>query len=315
MVLGLGTMVAVNLTLLGLERDVALVLSMTAKTLCIGLIPLTLVYSRRLLADWLACLVDFVEFRDEDGSGWFAHQVQKLFVSRINILLGILVGCLILAFEYQDGAFRQQSAWALGVVLFASLLMTVLAGIALVVMVRGAMLISRVGTLPIYVTASPYGVLRTGTMLAEAFSAATVVYLIALCTMVLRTWNQPTLPILTWAISVAVLYVAMFILPQWTIHKRMVRFKRERLRKIERSLKEHSDAFDAAPTKAESEIVEALRKRRDEVESLPEWPFNWKNFTAVLGMAASSTLPVVFKVAFASISAWVVPVMSGAKSP
>ena len=298
--LAFALMLASNFALI-IDNDRHLIASMTAKTLCVALVPLTLVYVKRLLASWLECVGHFVERETPDVLGGLSAQIRNLFVARSSVGIAVVAGGLILLFEYYDGAFAHLSAWRWVVVVLSSLVMTVFASLGLVVIIRGAVLVSRVGRLPIYVSTSPYGVLATGTMLAKAFGAATGVYVVALLTMVLRT-RHPDWLILSWAVVVASLYVLMFLLPQWSIHHRMVAFKRHALFAVETQLQRQLKLFDSAPDKATSDIVEALRKRRDEVVGLPEWPFNWKNFSSVLGLAASSTLPLVVKAVFSSLT-------------
>jgi hypothetical protein len=298
--LAFALMLASNVALI-IDNDRHLIASMTAKTLCIALVPFTLVYVKHLLAGWLECVGHFVARETPEVLGELSVRFRNLFVARSSMSIAVMAGSLILLFEYYDNAFVHLSAWRWLVVVFSSFVMTVFAALGLVVIIRGAVLVSRVGRLPIYVSGSPYGVLATGTMLAKAFGAATGVYVVALLTMVLRT-RHPDWLILSWACAVAGLYVLMFLLPQWSIHRRMVTFKRHALFAVETQLQRHLRLFDGAPDKATSDIVEALRKRRDEVVALPEWPFNWKNFSSVLGLAASSTLPLVVKAVFSSLT-------------
>lgn len=298
-----GLMLIANLALITEENDQGrrLIASMMAKTLCVGLIPLALVCVKRLLGGWLECVLHFVQLGHRDIQEWFASQIEKLFLARSNLAIGIVVGVLILWFERIDNAFVQVSVWRQVVVVLASFVMTTLAGFSLVIMVKGAMLVSRVGRLPIYVSTSPYGVLSTGTMLVRAFVVATSVYMVALLTMVLRS-QHPDQFILSWAIAVAALYVVMFLLPQWSIHRRMVAVKRQWLLRVETQLQRYWVAFDANPDKPTGDVIETLRKRRDEIVALPEWPFNWKNIGSVLGLAASSTLPIVVKALLSAVT-------------
>ena len=285
------------------EQSRRLIASMMAKMLCIGLIPLALAYTKRLLAEWLECLLHFVQLGRLEILQWFASQTRNVFDTRSNLAIGAVGGIFVLWFERMDEAFVQVSILYWAVVVLASFVMTTLAGFGLVVMVKVAMLVGRVGRLPIYISTSPYGVLSTGTVLVRGFAVATAVYIVALLTMVLRT-RHPNWLILSWAVAIAALYVVLFLLPQLNIHRQMVAVKRRALLSIETQLQRHLEVFDANPNKAMGDVNEALRKRRADIEALPEWPFNWRNFGSVLGLAASSTLPVVAKALF---SAFTVP--------
>jgi len=307
LLIGFGAMLVVNLTLLFIERDPRLIPSMMAKTLCIGLIPIAVVYSKQLLAEWLTCLVHFVELEPAKALEWFARHIRSVFLARSTTIWGLLVGLFILLFEYQDGAFGQRTLFGRGITVLASLAMTSLAGVALTIMVKAAILVSKVGRLPIYVSASPYGLLSTGNMLVKTFGAATGVYVVAVLTMVLRTGSRPTPPIVLWALFVAALYLGMFLFPQWTIHESMVAFKRHRLIQTENQLRIHLAEFDKTPNKATNDMIQALRHRRDELQSLPDWPFNWKNFTSILGLAFSSTIPMIFKILVPAVVVWLTP--------
>lgn len=298
-ILAFGSMLGVNLTLLIFEGDTALVPSMTAKTLCIGLIPVVLIYVRHLLTEWVTCLPNFVEAESEAVSSQFSLEVERLFLDRRNLLIGSMIGIAILGFEDSDNAFVQHSWFALSVVVLASFAMTGLAGFALVVMIRGAVIVSGIGALRVIVTSSPYGVLATGQTLLKGIAAATVIYVVAISTALLRSGAGMSLPILVWALAVACLYVAIFIAPQWGLHKQMIIFKRDRLIKIEREYRRLVDEFDRGPSASHSmhSLIEAVRKRREEIERLPEWPFDWRSLAKVLGLAASSTLPILMKAA------------------
>jgi hypothetical protein len=301
---GFGVMLIANLTLLFIERAPDLVPSMMAKAFGIVAIPLVLLYSKRLMSAWLNSLLHFIDLDPKDVLTWFDGHIRKVFFARSNVACGFVVGLFILLFEYLDGAFEQRTVLGLAIVVLASLLMTSLGGFALTVMVRGVILVSQVGQLPIYVSASPHGVLSTGTMLLKGFGAATGVYVVAVLTMVLRTGPRPTWPILSWALFVAILYLVMFFLPQWTIHTNMVAFKRRYLIGTEKQLRVYLMEFDKTPNKATHDMVQALRQRHDELQSLPDWPFNWKNFTGILGFAFSSAFPVVLKPLLPNVTAW-----------
>jgi hypothetical protein len=306
--IGFALMAIVNSTLLFWERDARLIPSMMAKTLAIGLIPLAVWYGKNVMAEWLISLLHFVERSPAEVLQWFDQQVQRVFLSGSNVACGILLGLLIMASEHQDGAFGQGTVLSLVVVVIASVVMTSLGGFALTVLVRGTCMVSEVGRFPLYVSASPYGVLSTGTMLVKIFGFATVAYVVALLTMLLRTGQRPTWPILFWALSVAVVYLVMFFLPQWKIHHSMVRYKSQRLLQTERLLKERVTEFYRDLSKNTHDIVEALRKDRDEIHSLPEWPFDWKNVVGIIGLtlssAFSSAFPVVFKALLPVLTAW-----------
>lgn len=299
MVFAFGAMLGVNLTLIFIEGERGFVpsmkASMTAKTLCIGLIPMALVYAKRRADDWLSCMFNFVRRDAETVTAWFAARIQNLFRVRSNVVWAVGVGLAIVIFEHYDCAFVQRSPWARVIVVGASLVMTSLAGFALAVVVKGAIVISQVGRVPIYVSSSPYGVLATGTMLVKSFAFATVVYVVAVLTMVLRSWRDPNLLILSFALCVVGLYLVAFLGPQWRIHRGMVTFKRESLLRIEAKLQQHVNAFDRNPSKNTNDLIEALRKRREEIQSLPDWPFNWKNFAGIVSLAASSVLPVILR--------------------
>src|SRR5712692_5027890 len=82
--LAFALMLASNIALI-IDNDRHLIASMTAKTLCVALVPLTLVYVKRLLASWLECVGHFVERETAEVLGRLSAQFRNLFVARSSI--------------------------------------------------------------------------------------------------------------------------------------------------------------------------------------------------------------------------------------
>jgi hypothetical protein len=298
-VLAFAVMLIVNVTLTVQDRR-SLIPSMMAKTFCIVLIPSTLIYINRLLEDWLVCVMNFVQLDAATIMRRFGRPIEKLFVETRHLAVGLVGGIAILLYEAHDNAFTHLTPWGCLIVVAASLIMTGLAGIALVVMVKGAIVVKELGQVPFHLSASPYGIRRTGRLMVRGFLAATLVLVFAVSTMILRP-NGHDLVAWSWPLSVTTLYIVMFLLPQWRIHLCMVDFKRKQSLGIEAQIQQSHASFDQRPDKPTADMVDALRKRRDEIEALPEWPFSGMNLSTILGLTVSGPVVALVKSLWAAV--------------
>lgn len=214
---------------------------------------------------------------------------------------GLVFGVVVCGLESFDGAFLFKRVWTTLVVLSASFISTSFAGMAIYVMSRGTVLISRVGGFPLHVTSHGFGVLSTGKFLVKAYAWITALYLVYAATAPTRPgwiWSlEPkSVPIIVWAVSVAVFVILMFIAPQVSIHRAMRDYKARSLVQVDRKLQEALDEFIGLPSKENGEKVKTFRDLRDDLVRLPEWPFSIRNLLGVAGLSMSSALPAMWKV-------------------
>jgi hypothetical protein len=81
----------------------------------------------------------------------------------------------------------------------------------------------------------------------------------------------------------------------------MVDFKRKQSLGIEAQIQQSHASFDQRPDKPTADMVDALRKRRDEIEALPEWPFSGMNLSTILGLTVSGPVVALVKSLWAAV--------------
>jgi hypothetical protein len=210
----------------------------------------------------------------------------------------ILAAWTLLSF-YLGDYFSYFNLWQR---VFVGTLMTLsafLAGLGLHAIFQASRLICRLGDgrYRIVVKSHKFGILGTGRMLLECYFVIALVCAVYYLSAItgerslisdLKFWNPPL-----WMLSVptAVFVLSSFIICQIPLHKQMIRYKRDKLAKIERRLDELKAKSESSLTTALSEEIKLNKEEKLEILSLPEWPFGLKGTFAAILSSVTVVLP------------------------
>lgn len=270
------------------------------------LVPAALHSCHRLFMAWASAVDLFVlDGRRADLNRWKSDFASFFGGSAGMLGAGLLFAALALcAYEssdYLDNSNALIGGWeAVQVVVAAGM-----AGCGLWVMWQGARAVWVLGTKfkdDIVVAPDSIGVLSTGRMLAQCWARIGGVWLFYTCSAclgppfdnvpaTLKTW-----PILLLAFPTLPLIVGLFIGSQVPLHEAMLRFKDREIRRLRAMLSAVEVRNVEGLTQDALKLERSVRRRINEVDTLPEWPFRGPVMLSVAKAVLAAVSPLLLKV-------------------
>jgi hypothetical protein len=281
-------------------------------------VPLAFTFCCRWLIEWSRGTTAFAQPADGPGSSeklaadeWLIRQLSFFSGSFPMCISGAIMSLLALtAYKlagYPIGHDGLASIFAAALLAFSAFL----AGIGVHAIFCATRMIWRFGEYQITVKNHKFGILSTGRVLVRCYFVIGLVWGIYTSSAVLASphfdFRMAAIPLLVLAAPAFVAILASFVIGQIPLHNKMVEFKRNELRKVERKLDGYSGAFEDITEKMREDIhfLEAARER---ILALPEWPFA---FTTFLGAIGSSVMPALLSsVVTAAVKLWA-PALKG----
>jgi hypothetical protein len=268
----------------------------TCIPLAVGItaVPFSIRFGFEVLSSWELPLLHFVQQKDESIRNWYAIALQRLEKIRLAEAVGVLlVPWALFSFE-SSGYFRGLSPWE-GVFLGIMISLAAFsAGIAIYGLLYLAYLVWDIGKFEVRVEPHGFGIMTIGSGLVRCYVTAALIWCVISASGSWKIGNS--LPPVAYIGSPALfVMVGSFLICQIPLHRRMMDFKRARLFHLDRILSE------LRPLQAEDLTEQRLRqlnyfeREREQVNSLPEWPFGWKSLTGVVVSALTPIIPTVLK--------------------
>lgn len=276
-------------------------------------VPLAYRFCYRQLIGWADALSSFVVLTessglagDEDIRDWFLRQITMPSHPRAMYFSGVLMASVsfsTLCVNYFVGVPSYPRLYAYGLLLLSGYF----AGVGIHGIFVGARALWRLGrTFQVRVARHKFGVLSTGSMLLGCYLAIAVAWSIFLMSAIvgnpntefLMTLGPPTLVI---GIPTFVVILGSFVICQVPLHCRMIEYKKTEILKIDEVLDRLALRISDDSSGQFRESVEFFEKRKEQLITLPEWPFS---LTSLIGATASSILPMVFNAVVSVVREW-----------
>ena len=265
-------------------------------------VPLAIQVGYTVFRNWAAQAGHFAYYRDPTIGDWLHAEFGFIRGERGMVAAGASMGIIaVIAFVY-GGYFEEYphypSLW-LGGVMFGS---AGFAGMGLYTMYCASRTFWRMGQLEqleLVVHEHRFGVLSIGSALFRCWLMIGVVWAIYTATAYVGyTGENPDViiqlpPMWILAIPTLPFIVGSFVVCQIPLHRKMLAYKREQIQRVDRMLAELSPAsVDEMDSERRSKI-DFLEKRKLQIRSLPDWPFNRASLLGTGASSLTAILPVV----------------------
>lgn len=273
-------------------------------------VPLAFKICHWRLTEWAKHLDGFTTGKNGQAKDRFLQDLAFLEGTAAMTIAGLATGTLAVFTYYRGGYVASDIGLAGASAYFVIFVSAFLAGVGIFAIYRGGQAFWRLGAFEIRVERHKFGVLSTGIVLVQCYLVIGVTWGFYVSSAVFSLPGQEVLaivtgpPMLLLAAPTLALFLGTFVLCQVPLHKKMVDFKRARLRKTEDILRtlrpESAKELDEETRKK----IEYYETQKAQIIALPEWPFN---FNSLLGAVASSAMvfmPVPVKLVFGTLSAY-----------
>lgn len=278
--------------------------------LALGLltVPLAFKFCHWKMTEWAEGIDSFVVTDAGKPSEWFLNELTffrgsvPMYLAGAAMAAVALLAFFLAAFFYGDyltGYSRPATVFGYSVIMISG----VFAGFGVFAVYCGSRAVWRLGKrYPVRVEPHKFGILSTGRMLLECYFAIAMTWSFYVLSAVLgRTEIEfegilKDLPMLLLAVPTFIIILGSFILCQTPLHKRMVKFKRDELLKIEKILQRLEPRFPTELNEGVRNNIEFLQRRRAAILSLPEWPFGLKLLIGAITSSVAPILPVLVNI-------------------
>jgi len=159
---------------------------------------------------------------------------------------------------------------------------------------RLVVLVRQLGRYSVVVSDHPFGVMSVGGILVQAYLYAAVVWCLYTA-MATVCRGDGMVPALVLALPAVAFFIGGFLAAQTPLHERMVEYKMQEIRRIDRKLLALHTSPDLPQSDDLRKQMEFLDKRLTSVLALPEWPFRWPSLLAVIGSSSASIVAPLMK--------------------
>lgn len=257
-------------------------------------VPLVVKVAYEILVGWASQLDHFIQHDRRSVADWLLSETRFVQGSRAMLSAGVLLGILGVLAHHASGFLPSIDTLpgAVGsATIFAS---ATVAGMALYAMYRMSRVIWRLGTIPgarYVVHSHRFGILSTGTALFRVWVLIGCVWAIYVASAVVgfsgtemrELWTLPPMWLLAYPTFPFI--VGSFLVSQFPLHRRMVEYKRDGLRRLDDMLDEMQPHSAQDVSGEVCERITFLERQKEQYRALPEWPFSGR---ALFGTGASS---------------------------
>jgi hypothetical protein len=236
----------------------------------------------------------FIEIVDEDHfeiADKYEKQLRIIFNDRGMFISAIALIALahVTKIDYHEFSFHSIFTNTF-INLFYYLTVYIL-GAGLYVMIMTAWGVHRIGHYSLHVSALFTTTIRSLGILYSKFTIlACIIYIIWGIFHALVPPKFSSLQLVIWFGSFAILLIAYFVLPQYSIHQMMVRIKTEKIKTFSPLLRCAAVAAFQSPIDENVSTLKVLLDTQHQIDKMSDWPFS---FYEILHIALLITIPLI----------------------
>lgn len=269
--------------------------SMLLMTMGIGLIPCAIIHAFDSIVQWSKRTPAFIELPEEMIIKWWTQQFKFLWGSRALFLASIVFGALTLFAEILSRNYSTSLIYVILVLISFTVLAGIWCGFGLTLFFKLSLVFSRLGRLPITVTADRLGITSAGSILAKIWLLAGLLYTVYTSTAILRPGEivLGNAAMMLLALPAGLVIFGGLLMSQINLHKAMLRYKERQLQELQIQLRTTKEEFLTARSHEAGKRLRHLRDLHNEVSALPEWPFSWRHVLGFGSYTIGSFIPTV----------------------
>jgi hypothetical protein len=244
-------------------------------------------------------LMDIVELPEEEIAKWYDAQETIIFNDKRMFATGILITVIvhILGLDYFGFTFNRFYSYT--TIEIDYLLAHYLMGVGLYTLFATAIMVLRMTKLPLNINIFLSKNLKIKGLFYSKFTiCAASVYVVWGLFHLSTPIKLSTLQSAIWFSFFAVLLLAYFILPQYSIHQMMVKMKEEKIAMLSSKLKPRAEAAFANPTKDNISCLTDLLYFEHLLDERCAWPFGSYEILHIALIVIIPFMVVFFEIIF-----------------
>lgn len=280
------------------EKSLGLFLMLCASSLGFLSLPIAFLYCQSQLLRLSRFFENFISGNALEAATWFTHELRFFRGNRWMYIVGFTTSGVATISMYRGGFFEPIHHATSLIVAFGILgASAFMAGMGLCAIFSGCKAIFGLGTkYDVIVDFHKYGVLMIGTVLVRCFVITGITwsfYVLSAFVGATSVTIDMKVPIISLVIPTLLFFILSFIICQLSLHDSMVEFKRRRILRLQKRIFQYEFIEGRELSIDDLQMLEFLRKEKNYVLSLPEWPFRVQALGAIMATSLTSVWPAI----------------------
>lgn len=255
------------------------------------------IFNARRLECLLPSIVGFVQLPSDQCRSWYILELRRIFSFKRNLFMFVILGIpLVVTLLYLTNNFQLKQPW------FGNSVSNVYAAFAwaiwcfVIVHHPGfvcdvVLLISRISDLPVKPTIYQYPYVSMKAI-AQLMLFISTNYMMVISLILLGIWLSPvpfTWLALIWIVLGGIIVLSIFILPQFKLHKSMIREKNKMIQDFAKHIEQATIRTIQDPSEDNIKHFEKLYAVQARLNAMSEWPFDSK---ALITLLTTVVIPI-----------------------
>jgi hypothetical protein len=250
----------------------------------------------RLLRD---VLVEMIDLPKEQTLKWYEGQEAVIFNDKMMIFSGVVITIIAHVLNLDNFGFSFHSIYSNFIFKFDYYFAHYLMGAGLYVLIATALMVYRMSELPLDINILLSKNIRFKGIVYSKFTiCATIIYLLWGIFHLSTPSSLSTFSSKLWFSSFALILLAYFIIPQYSIYRIILKTKKERLKIFSLNLQNSAEKAFRNPTKESLSYLNNLVGVVERLDEMCEWPFGSYEVLHIILIVIIPLMVLVFEVVF-----------------
>jgi hypothetical protein len=262
--------------LLFIERSSAFISVFLVLSILVAWQGTGITWAHRRITSFEDNLKEIVDMPRDEVARRYMSQVAIIFNDRGMAISGLLFIAIvhITGIDYHEFSFQSIYTSVFANVFYY--LTVYILGAGLYVMIMTAWGVHRIGKIPLHVNALfSRSIQSLGVLYSKFTIMACAVYILWGVFHILVPPQFSSLQLMIWFASFAVLLIAYFVVPQYSIHQMMVKTKKEKIETFSSKLRKVAYETFRDPLQENVSILKSLLDIQHQLDDMSDWPFSF----------------------------------------
>lgn len=258
-----------------------------------------IVWAQRKIRLFKENILEVVDLPKEEIAAWYENQETKIFNDKKMVVAGILLNIMAIAIGLDYFGFSFQSIYSNIAIKILYFFTHYFVGVGSYLLISTALMLHNIGKLPLNINMIlSENIKPKGVLYSEFTICAATVYL-GWGIFYMSTPNKlQYLTSILWFSSFALLLIASFILPQYSIHQMMIKTKNDTLESFSMKLRAKADDTFLNLTKENVVTLRDMLAVKHQLDEMCQWPFGSYELIHIALIVIIPILVVILEIVF-----------------
>jgi hypothetical protein len=281
------------------ERSSALVVPCLIMSALMLQQAIIIAWAQRQIRLFKGNILEVADLPRAEIAAWYEEQETKIFDDKKMIASGLLLNIIAITIGLGNFGFSYGSFYSYMAIEILYFFTHYFVGLGSYLLITTALMLHNIGKLPLNINMILSEHIRPKGVLYSEFTICAAAVYLGWGIFYMSTPNRlQSLPGILWFSGFAVVLIASFILPQYSIHQMMVRTKNEALETFSDRLKYKADDAFLDLTKENIAALSDMLAVKHQMDDMCQWPFSSYELIHIALIVIIPLLIVILEIIF-----------------